>query len=303
MELLKCLDQDREKILKSLSGAKNQEKTQKILAKELDLLMYRYLEEEKSELPKRMAQSLFETAKASLGLTDCLGESEVWERKVKEDKSGNVKDARMFRIYAVILICLGVILAVASYVMPLFQKGMKFSFANMLVLLLGALFLFLGGLRLKKPAHTAESELRVETHLDPEALFRELRTVVMVIEQSLTEAKEQDYFDQKEKKKKDAEGMDRGTIELFAGLLEASVSEDGDYALSEAGKVKFYLHQRGIDTVNYQEEKKQLFDMIQTGPEDPYDEKLSAGRQEIATLRPALVSGDKVLKKGLAGKK
>ncbi|MBQ7058967.1 MAG: hypothetical protein IJM83_06665 [Firmicutes bacterium] len=303
MELVKNLDQDREKILKSLTGVKNNEKIQKILNKELDLLMYRYLEEETSELPKRMAQGLFETAKASLGLTDCLGESEVWERKVKEDKSGKVKDARMFRIYALILICLGVILAVASYVMPLFQKGMKFSFANMLVLLLGALFLFLGGLTLKKPSNTAESELRVETYLDPEALFRELRTIVMVIEQTLSEAKDQDYFDQKEKKKKEAEAMDRGTIELFAGLLEASLSEDGDYALSETAKVKYYLHQRGIETVSYQEDKKQMFDMIQTGPEDPYETSLSGTKQEIITLRPAMVSGDKVLKKGLAGKR
>ena len=47
MELLKSLDQDREKILKSLTGVKNNEKIQKILSKELDLLMYRYLEEEK----------------------------------------------------------------------------------------------------------------------------------------------------------------------------------------------------------------------------------------------------------------
>ena len=307
MEIVKCLDQDREKLLKSLTGAAaraaNTEKVQKILAKELDLLMYKYLEEEKAELPKRMAQGLFETAKASLGLVDCLGESEVWERKVAESKNGKVKDARMFRIYAVVLLCLGIVFSAASFAMPLFQNGVKFSLTGMLLLLGGALCIFLGGLRLVKPEGSADSELRVETKLSPEDLFQELRTIVMVIEQALKDAREQDQHDQKEKQKKEAEGTDRASIELYAGLLEAVCSEDGDYALSEAAKVKYYLHQRGIEAVDYREDRKQFFDFIQTGPEDPYEESLSGSKKDRVTLRPALISGEKVLKKGLAGKR
>lgn len=298
MNLVQLLESDKEKLLRQMKSA-DPEKVQKAMVKELDRMLYRYLEETEEEAGRQMAQGLFETAKSSAAFLLCQGETEVWERRFEEGKEG--KSARPYRIYPLVLLGLGLILMVASYIMPVFQNGIHVSALTVLLIFGGALLVFVSGLRLLKPKDAMKSELRAETKLDPEEVYASLRAMVTVMDQALSEAVSLGRGSREKQQESEAMELDRATVELYAGLLEAAVSGDGDYALSEAAKVKYYLHQKGVEAVDYTAEQKQLFDVIAAGPADSYD--LAGGRSgEITTLRPALVVGSKVVKKGLAGK-
>ncbi|MBQ6582711.1 MAG: hypothetical protein IJH77_02660, partial [Mogibacterium sp.] len=75
-------------------------------------------------------------------------------------------------------------------------------------------------------------------------------------------------------------------IDLFAGLLAASYSQDPEYALEKIDEIKYYLHRQQIEVVDYSEETRQYFDLMPG--------------TEAGTIRPALVADGAVLKKGLA---
>ena len=76
---------------------------------------------------------------------------------------------------------------------------------------------------------------------------------------------------------------------IFSELLEAGYSGDGEFALERLGSVKFFLHKNGIDAVEWSPENDELFDRLPAA--------------ESGTIRPALVSEGKLLKKGLAAAK
>ena len=67
--------------------------------------------------------------------------------------------------------------------------------------------------------------------------------------------------------------------------LKASLAKDGAYALDQISKVPFYLHQKGIEAMEYSEEYRTWFDVI------PGEKK--------ETIRPALVKDGRLLKKGI----
>ncbi|MBO6159792.1 MAG: hypothetical protein J6P72_11130 [Firmicutes bacterium] len=299
MTLSNMLDQDRERLLRQLSGAKTPEKAQTILVKELDRLFYAYTESEKED---HGGAALFETAKSAAAFLCCQGESQLWERKIEKKANGRVKEARHVRIYAVCLLCFSLILLSASYFMPLVQNRTQFSWITLLLLLLGGALAFLGGLRLIRPDDHLESEYQIETRLDPEAMYSALKGMVLVMEQNLKDAKAKASFTKEKKQQEKAGGMDRAQVELFCGLLEAAYSKDGEYALQEAGKVKFYLHGQGIEALDYTDGNKSMFDLITIGEQDPYASIGTEKKETIVTLRPALRSGSRLLKKGLAGK-
>jgi hypothetical protein len=74
-------------------------------------------------------------------------------------------------------------------------------------------------------------------------------------------------------------------LSLYSDLLEASLAKDGEYALDQISKVPFYLHQKGIEAMNYSDEYRSYFDVI------------PGEKQE--TIRPALVKDGHLLKKGI----
>ena len=304
MKLTERLDQDKEKLIRQMKNGNTPEKIQKNLTRELDRLMYEYLEDKDSgadDQARAQVQGLFETAKAATGWIGTPGEPQVWERKIEKSVGkGKTREARPYRIYAVFLAGAGLILMAASYVMPMFQQGMKASAAAILLLLLGAALMLLAGMRLLRPRDSFDSEYKVEIRLDPEEIYSHLRAMVLVMEETLRSASEAGHARKEQHQQDEAEQMDRASVELYAGLLEAACSGDGDYALSEAAKVKYYLHNRGIEALDYSEENKAMFDVIATGPSGTYELGRKSGETE--TLRPALVSGSRILKKGLAGR-
>jgi hypothetical protein len=74
---------------------------------------------------------------------------------------------------------------------------------------------------------------------------------------------------------------------LLGDLLEALYSQNGEYALRQLKKIRPYLQHKGIEWKEYDKENAELFELLPT-------------KKEASTLRPALVSGDKLLLPGRA---
>ena len=75
-------------------------------------------------------------------------------------------------------------------------------------------------------------------------------------------------------------------MQLYSDLLEALYSGDAEYAFGRLEEIRYYLHGRQVEVVDCSGENAKYFDRMPSSVS--------------GTLRPALVSGGKLLKKGLA---
>ncbi len=76
-------------------------------------------------------------------------------------------------------------------------------------------------------------------------------------------------------------------ISLLGDLLEALYSDNGEFALRQLKKLQPWLKQSGIEAINYSAETADLFEVLPS-------------KKTSMTLRPALVSGEKLLLAGRA---
>ena len=74
--------------------------------------------------------------------------------------------------------------------------------------------------------------------------------------------------------------------ELFAGLLESAYALDTAEGREMAEAIRFHLHAAGVEVVDYEKGREAWFEF------------LPARRK--GTIRPALASGQKLVRKGLA---
>ena len=149
-----------------------------------------------------------------------------------------------------------------------------------------ALFAFLSG-RL----WYGEREVRVHAGLDPDVILKTLRKVTGTIDR-----KTQEVLDQEQVRLHAAAESGKGTdgatfspedLEMIAGLLEALYADNGDYALRQLKKILPWLRRYGVETQDYTEETRELFEVLPT-------------KRASATLRPALTSEDRLLLAGRA---
>ena len=82
--------------------------------------------------------------------------------------------------------------------------------------------------------------------------------------------------------------LDPKALELFSELLETAYAAGDEGSRESASAIRFYLHNAGIDVVDYAPGQESWFEF------------LPATRP--GTMRPALASDGKLIKKGLASK-
>ena len=83
------------------------------------------------------------------------------------------------------------------------------------------------------------------------------------------------------------DGLKKEDIQLYSSLLESAYSQgDDEYAKEIVNDLKFYLHKRKIEVVDYNGENKEYFERMPG--------------EAMATIRPALLFNKEVLRKGLA---
>ncbi|MBO4235657.1 MAG: hypothetical protein J5928_04365 [Firmicutes bacterium] len=293
MKMIDILEKDKDNLLTELTRAGVPERAAGVLETELDKLLLKYNEQASSDRERDAAAYMVKAVRHSLPLVDAVGETKVWEMQE------GAKARHKVNPVALILLVAGLICAVLTLI---FMNSIKFKMgmsvndlklaqpetflllATVVCILAFGLFRRIGTVVPKK-----NRKQQVEIKIDADKVYRSIHTAVLSIDQSLEEVQAQDRWAKKEQAGTiEGKAISSGETDLFADLLTAAYSKDGEYALEKIEDLKYYLHKQQIEVMDYGEETKQYFDIMpgtQTG-----------------TIRPALVADGKVLKKGLASR-
>mgnify|MGYP002513873141 CR=1 FL=1 len=195
------------------------------------------------------------------------------------------------RLPAILLLLIGIALPVAAVIV---MVGTDEALRQVMTLpAIGACFaggllcLFLAGLFFKKKNNAvySEKQLKAENRIDANKIYQALHSILLIVDRNLGEALSAQRLEERQRAEANEQPQDNAALTLYGDLLEAARAGDGEYALDQLGKVTFYLHQQGIETLEYSTENRTWFDVI------PGERK--------ETIRPALVKDGKLLKKGI----
>ena len=209
----------------------------------------------------------------------------------------NEKGRAKTPVSVILLVIAGIVLLIYG-LLPLIMLGVNSAstpaarnelIVRSVAIVMGAAALFLSGSIKGRPAVSRRKEYYVEQKVDADRIYRNYRTIMISVDQSLDEVRLQQRQDKKEQAGK-IEGRDASNaeIELFSDLLAASYSGDPEFALEKIAGIKYFLHKQQIEAVDYSEDTAQYFDLMPGA--------------EAGTIRPALIANGKLLKKGLASK-
>ena len=287
MKMLEFLEKDREKLINDLTLAKTPEKAGKIIEGEMDRLLYSYNEECTEAEGRDAASYMLQTMRTSAPLVDSIGEARLWER----DGDMLSGDEKHISKGSVLLFLIGIAASVLAILMGLDDRlgslNVLGEWTKFIALAIGALALFLSGFFAGRPPKAKGEKLKqTELIIDPDKIYRSIRNTILTVDRSLDQVISDARGKGSGTKVVEESGVDNAQIELFSNLLEALYSEDGDMALSKMAGVKFYLHKKGIDVIDYSDETAGYFDVMPSPDKE--------------TVRPALMLNGELLKKGLA---
>lgn len=290
MTLSDILNEERDNIKARFAGADSTEAAQEAMRRSLERLLFRFMEQSESERVKQTAAHLAETVKASVAMLDTSGEPEIWEKEASVT-AGKKKGMKLRPVGLILALVALAVLAAGVVLLMTRVPGTTAKGIWELPLALiaaGALLLFAGGLfiRTDKKALKKGAEKTVILHMDAGKLYRALQAVAITMDRQLALAEAEEREDLKRTAEKADAALSKEELELLAGLMEAAMSHDEEYALEKAEDVRFYLHNHGIETVDYTPEHESWFELLPS--------------EEEATIRPALVSDGRLLMKGLA---
>ena len=282
-----CLTEDKERFLQQLSNAENAEQAASLSADELSRILSLFNEQEIDDALRRKALELVQTIRMTLPLLGCAGKTTIYSRRQYGNNAEKPKKSSWF--YIILVLACGCTIA-SAVIMILFAGSLLKTF-NMIIgiaLALAAMFLYYlaGRLSLGK-AEEQKDDLYAEIRPDAEKIYHTLLAALVTADQSLEDSAREEVLAQKKKLMNQEDVVDQKELELLAGLLESAYAEkDSDYAKEVISDVKYYLHKKKIETVDYSEEKRSWFDRMPSS---------SSG-----TIRPAFAVDGTLVKKGLA---
>ena len=281
------LEKDKERFLHIAAGAKSSSESVHAAEEELGRMLSIYNEDETSDKIRQAAAMMTDAARSCAGLLDCDGESTIYTRSQYTSSMAKAKKPVMFWI----LLAAGIVAAAASASVLILLTDMVPPSQNMMIglgLMAGSLLcLFISGLLSSRTKKKNDEELYAETIPDPEKTYHVLLGLAVGMDRNLARIRSDETLAAKQELLDEKDGMKKEDINLYAQLLEGAYAErDSEYAKEVISDVRFYLHKRKIEAVDYTEDHKVWFD------------RMPGGRAQ--TIRPALVMDNTVLKKGLA---
>jgi len=281
-KLQSLLEEDREMIMGNLSKDRSPEAAQDVLEKALDRLLYRFLEKENDEAVIGAARTALLGIKNSLPFLSSASEVMEWKLSVSDDKK-----KKKLRPVGLILLIAGLVL-VLIFEALLFSSGENADTLYYTLPAAGALCLLGSGLLLIKPASADNAKKKHEILTDPQSIWHTLTGAVLIADNQIKEASE--FSVKASGKQKSENTLTKDETELFSSLLEAAYARrnasDGSDSEELISDINYYLHTRGVQTEDCSKENEKRFELLPA---------LKSG-----TIRPALVSNGKLLKKGLA---
>ena len=280
MTMTQILEENKEKIIRQLDAAATIDQAKPVLEAVIDRTLYRYNEDSGNDRMREAAAGYLRAVKTAVPFITSVGEVRAFERVGTESRAKKTYGGII--LFLVFLIAGG---ALSAALLLTQTKLLMIPTALVLMAAAAVCFFLAGRFSVNKAGKQARREFRFECLLDSGAVYRTLHSVMMVTDQYLDQIEVEEKWDSR-KLTENREKLSNEEIALFSGLLEALQSRDAEYAFDRLGDIRFYLHMKGVDVVDYSPEFAPWFDRM------PSDTQ--------GTLRPALVSDGKVLKKGLA---
>lgn len=136
---------------------------------------------------------------------------------------------------------------------------------------------------------TKEGEAKALSTLDPELLWDTLQNTAGTMDRKLEDFAGllQARREQEQAASGDAPPLEQAELELLSELLEALYTANGDYALRQLRRLRPFLRDKGLETVDYSADTAELFELMPT-------------KKEAATLRPAILHKGRLLLTGRA---
>ncbi len=285
MSVTTLLEEEKEGLLNAVRREKTPAAVRPLLEKTWDRLQLKYLEECGSDSMRALGVYLIQTAKASCGFAGMSGEAQIWEKSTAEQKQKKISTPG-------VIVCAAALLLMAASLLVLFAKDPDVILKNSALKVGGSLFVlsltafFLGGFLIRKMPRKAGRELRADETVDPEKCWRAMHTAALMIDRQIEDASAEEKAERKKAMAEKQAAFTKEETELYAGLLEAKYSGDGEYALDRLEDLRYFLHQKGLEVVDLDEAHKEWFDYMPG--------------EKAGTIRPAIAFGGKLLKKGLA---
>ena len=282
------LEKDRDKLLTELSATGTAEKAVRVLENEMDKLLLKHNEQAESDRERESAAYMMQAVRLSLPLIDSNGRIKVWERGSGGD------DKPSFKLSFLILALAGVALCVfglAKLIIDAYVGADPKMRSDVLLrggaTVGGLIALYFAGYMYSRPKGGGKAEHQVEIRVDADKIYRNFRTAILSIDQSIEEIRAAERWNQREKAGTiDGRTVTNAELELFSDLLAAAYSGDPEFALEKIEQIKYFLHKQQIEVVDYNKDTAKFFDLMPGS--------------KAATIRPAMVAQGGILKKGLA---
>ena len=285
MSVTTLLDEEKEGLLNAVRSEKTPAAVRPLLEKTWDRVQLRFVEECGSDRMRALGIHLLQTAKASCGMMEIAGEAQIWEKSNVPEKQKKISTPGVIALMAAILL-------MAASLILLFAKNPDVILKNSVLKIGGSMFgvsliaFFVAGLLMRKMPPRGSREMKADETVDPDRCWRAMRTTALMIDRQIEDAAAEEKAEQKKMMSEKQAAFSKEETELYAGLLEAGYSGDGEYALDRLEDLKYFLHHKGIEVIDLDEAHKDWFEYM-------------PGEKE-GTIRPAIALGGKLLKKGLA---
>jgi hypothetical protein len=289
------LEEDKDRLLGQLKDADRQMCVRQV-GLELDRILFAYNDQDLSDQMRFHAQSMVRTAKAAADWIDSEGEAVVYgrtrytgsEETPSRGKAKDWKKDRLFWIFLAAGIFALAVLAAWLFVISSTLEAQRRFAVPFLLIIPGAVFLFLAGRRMKTGGSVSakgKEELYARSWPDPDRVWRSLLSSVLAMDESLKELEETQALLYHQERTGEAEDPDIPELDLLVDLLEETWSGGDDLSRETRSRIKFYLHRRGLELAAYSDAHADWFDRIAGGTP--------------GTIRPAVVMEGIAVRKGL----
>ncbi len=281
------LEQDKERFLSLLSKNTSTVAIIKDVEAEFDRLLYSFNNESENDAVKDAARQMIQTAKSTAAFIDTSGETKLWKKTAYGAKPEKGKRSFFFWLLLLLSVCALCGYSVYQYYLVHMQFKTIYDFLPFLLLLPVAIFFFLSGVTSKRKAVEEKADLEAEVSTDIQKVYRSVLSAVLVIDRNLEDIRTEERIQLRKQMKEHKDSLDKEEIDLLAHILESAYSTKQDESSVEMiSQIKYYLHNKKIEVIDYSDENSAWFDFIPA-----YDE---------GTIRPAFVIEGMLIKKGLA---
>lgn len=287
LSLQAFLESDREMLLANLEKDRAPEAAQAALERAIDRTLVRYVEQCSDPRQCAAAQGILEAVKATLPMLGAVNDTRVWKKT-----ADTARRERRLPGKALALLFAGAVLVLASLIALLLGRttlaplGALRGFAPALA---GSACLFFAGrasVRKPLPSEPGAADVRVDYLIDPQKTLHLLRAAMLVADTRLDALAEESAAQRRQPEGAPQSALPPEQVELLSGLLEIAYGRDDADAREMISAIRFYLHNAQVDVVDSDDDNEAWFEFLPS--------------PRPGTLRPALVSGGKPLKKGLA---